>query len=186
MNKLYEEDLKILYIVSVIRITLTIIVLYFTNFSLYIKMIIIFLFDFIDCGIARFFKLYKTEYICNTINYQNKDKLSDTIYYILLFYFIYSNQILNKKQINIIFILLLYRLIGLLIFLYKKNRKVFFYFPNFFEYIIFFWVLLKNLNIKISQKNEIIIIILLSIVKIYHEYILHYKSKIMNDIYNKL
>ena len=173
---------KLLLLSQFVRTILTIIILNFFNFPIFIKILLIMLTDSIDCGIPIFLFGPKNWIDCNRIIYQKSDKICDTISYSLLLYYIIKNKNKNKnknkdgsiftKSIYIVILLFLFRLIGVILFLIKSNRKYLFYFPNFFLeiclgiYIIEYFPILK--------KFKLIIFTIIIIYKIILEYIFHY------------
>lgn len=169
-----QHNIQILFIFSVIRKLVTLYILYSTNFPLYVKMFLIFLCDAIDCDLLKISKLYKDDSgnFCHSVYYQMMDKLSDTFYHIIILYYLYSRKIFSNNLIILFLILLLFRIIGVMIYILKGNdKKNLLYFPNFFEIIIFFFVILKDFNIKLSKNLKILLIILLLIIQIINEYI---------------
>ena len=170
------NDSNILIISSIIRISATYLVLYFLHIPSYLKVILFWFIDLIDCDIPRLLNLYKNKKFCDTTEYQITDKITDSLCYIMLLNYIFQNNLLNKKEINVIFWLLLYRLIGVLIFLKKKNRQILFYFPNFFLEITLALLFIKESNIKNLTNYKTIIIGIVLILKIIQEYILHYNK----------
>ena len=74
-----------------------------------------------------------------------------------------------------IILLLIYRLIGVYLFITKHNKKYLFYFPNFFLEISLSLMFINQFSIL--EKFKIIIIIIIIIFKLIQEYYLHiYKS----------
>lgn len=182
-----QHNVQILFIFSTIRKLVTLYVLYSTSFPLYIKMFIIFLCDGIDCDLLKIFKLYKDDSgnFCQSIYYQMMDKLSDTFYHIIILYYLYSRKIFSNNLIILFLILLLLRIIGVMLYILKGNDKKFLvYFPNFFEIFIFFFVILKDFNIKLSKNLKILLIILLLTIQIINEYVRTPNNKLLK-YYNK-
>lgn len=69
---------------------------------------------------------------CNNLYYQKYDKITDSICYIILLYYIISINIFSNNFNNFLIFLLIFRLFGVLLFLSNNNRKFLFYFPNFY------------------------------------------------------
>jgi len=164
-----------IYILAIIRLLFTISVLYFPYIPLYLKMIIIFFGDFIDCT-PLYLITGDITFCKNSLEYQLCDKINDSIYYILLFCYLYLGNILNNRETVILFLLLVYRLIGLVIFIIRKNLRIFIVFPNFFEIFAFVFVIFKHFNIKIGNFYIVILSLLIIIMKFLHEYFIHYYS----------
>jgi len=169
-----------LFIAEVIRVLATLIILYVVNIPIVLKIILIILFDTIDCaGGSKFF----TWVNCNGITYQRSDKITDIICYSILLFYILNNGGLSPTSNGILILLFLYRFIGTCIFLIKNNRKYLFYFPNFFLEICLGLIVINNYPILKNYKNTIIIAIVLY--KFLLEYYLHiYKYNKYNK-YNK-
>lgn len=100
------------------------------------------------------------------------DKITDTICYTLLLFYILKNGGMNNNYNYLIVLLFIYRLIGIYLFFIKKNRKYLFYFPNFFLEIC---LGLMVINYFPNLKNfNVIIISIVIIYKIILEYYLHF------------
>ena len=113
---------KKLYISQIIRVIASFIILFILKAPLYMKILLVMTTDAIDCGIP------------NNIIFESKksDKITDTICYSMLLYYILVNCNLSSKYKYILILLFIYRLIGVYIFLIKNNSTYLFYFPNFF------------------------------------------------------
>lgn len=168
------------------------------NLIIYIKKFIKNICDnFIDCKILDKNKIYQVDYsksifdkfvlykddsgdFCQSIYYQMMDKLSDTFYHIIILYYLYSRKIFSNNLIILFLILLLLRIIGVMLYILKGNDKKFLvYFPNFFEIFIFFFVILKDFNIKLSKNLKILLIILLLTIQIINEYVRTPNNKLL-------
>ena len=183
-----------LYLSQFIRIITTILILYFLNIPIFMKILLIMLIDFIDCDIPRFLFGPKNWTNCNANIYQKSDKITDNIYqksdkitdticYTLLLFYILNNGGMSTNYNYFIIILFIYRLIGTSLFLIKNNRKYLFYFPNFFLEIC---LGLMVINYFSNLKNfKVIIILIIIIYKIILEYYLHF-HKIKNNFIFKI
>ena len=142
------------------------------NIKPYVKIILVLLTDFLDCDIPRGLKLYKNKDFCQTTQYQQTDKLVDSITYVLIFNKLINTNIFSRSEINILFYLLVYRLIGTFIFILKNQKQTLFYFPNFYLEIALLIAFSKTF--MFNYKPYIIYVIIL---KICQEYVLHYQGK---------
>lgn len=182
----FNQEKKILLASEYIRIISTIIILYFFNIPIFCKILLIMIFDKLDCSHMSYpFKgpLFSNNVnICKTLFYQKSDKITDSICYTILLFYILNNGDLSSKYNNLIIILFIFRLIGSYFFLIKNDRKYLFYFPNFFLEICLGLVVINYFSILDNYKEFIILGII--IYKIIQEYYLHVKKydKIINEI----
>ena len=81
---------KKLFLSQFIRIIITIIIIYFLNIPIFMKILLIMLSDRIDCGVLALRFLLKSEkwVDCDTSIYQKSDKMIDIICYTLLLFYI--------------------------------------------------------------------------------------------------
>ena len=158
-----------------IRILVAIFILFYLKIPLTYKLLLIIFFDNLDGRIPKMLNIYKYNHT-KTKKYQTHDKVADLVGYLLILYYIYKNNILTKQQFNVIILFLGYRIIGDIIYFIQKNRKIFFYFPNIYEKLILFWVILKDFNINLDYAYQSVFIILIVLLKVYQEYTLHYCS----------
>lgn len=174
-----NKQKNILFLSELIRIILTIIILYFLNIPIFTKIILIYICDKLDCSpdsITFTGPLFiKNINICRTLFYQKSDKITDTICYTLLLIYILDKGGLSKNYNYLIILLFLYRLVGVYLFLIKNNRKFLFYFPNFFLEICLGLMIICYFPILKNFKEIIILIIIVS--KIIIEYNMHYNIK---------
>tara|TARA_X000000950_G_scaffold285852_1_gene392925 strand:- start:198 stop:707 length:510 start_codon:yes stop_codon:yes gene_type:complete len=168
-----EELKKNLAMAEIIRIILTIFVLYYLPIPLFYKIILVMLFEGFDYTIPK--KLLKIDWIdSSNINYHIYDKIGDKICYSILLLYIIQNKIFPKSYSNILIYLLIFRIIGTVLFILKKNRDYLFYFPNFFLEITLAFSGLKHFVLNNSIRNLIIPIIIT--LKIIQEYFMHYNK----------
>lgn len=173
-----------LYISQTIRVLSTFIILYVLDIPLYCKIILIIIADDLDSKIPILL-FGRTNWV-NSRNmiYQISDKITDTICYSILLYYTINHGGLSKNENCILFILFIYRVIGTIIFITKKDRKYLFYFPNFFlEITLGLMVIKHHTNLK-KYKKEIMILIILY--KITQEYIMHYNNMQLYYIKDKI
>lgn len=162
------------YISCLLRILITIFVLFFTNINLFMKIILIIFSDTLDSDIPKFLfnKWICTKSSkCNNLYYQRLDKIIDSICYIILLYYIISINIFSNDINKFLIFLLIFRLIGVILFLFNNNRKFLFYFPNFFLEISLAYSLINYYDL---YNIENIIIIIVIIYKVIQEYFMHF------------
>ncbi len=107
-------------------------------------------------------------------NYQALDKGLD-LYYLALEAYVAYKWRENRVRATAI-VLFSYRIVGTLLFEITQNESLLVIFPNIFEYfylacLVLQKLLKKTVNLKLSYL--IILIVLLSLIKIPHEYLLH-------------
>ena len=160
-----------LYLSQFIRIITTILILYFLNIPIFMKILLIMLTDLIDCEISRFLFGAKNWILCNQSIYQVSDKITDTICYTLLLFYILKNAGMSSNYNYLIILLFIYRLIGVYLFLIKNNIKYLFYFPNFFLEISLGLMIINYF--PMLKKFKVIIFLIIVIYKIILEYNIH-------------
>ena len=131
---------NILIISELLRILLTIIILYSFDIPIFIKIIFIYIIDLIDCSPKRLKTgpLFTNDTkICDTIFYQKSDKITDSFCYLIILFYILNYGNLSYQSNYLLIFLLVYRLIGTIIFLLNNNRTYLVYFPNFFLSVCF-------------------------------------------------
>ena len=131
--------------------------------------------DMFDCPLSYLketfvcMNLFPKNIRCNTGHeYQIQDKLLDTI---MNTFAIMSLYFYGSKYFKILLYLYLFRLCGTVLYFITGNRKMFSYFPNFFNY---FFIYLTGLEYFQINNFSYIIVILLIVVKIVNEYYFHY------------
>ena len=174
-----------LYISQFIRVISTFVILYALDIPLYCKILLIMVLDSLDCTTLHNILLGRTNWVnCRNMTYQISDKITDIICYSILLYYTINHGGLSKNENCILFILFIYRVIGTIIFITKKDRKYLFFFPNFFlEITLGLMVIKHHTNLK-KYKKEIIILIILY--KIAQEYIMHYNNMQLYYIIDKI
>ena len=176
---LYSNEIMKLFVSYFIRLLLTLIIFYKLKIPIYTKIILLMLTDSIDC--SRKHEEFLNEWInCSSNIYQVTDKIVDTLCYTILLFYILRNGNLSSYNNNLLKYLFIFRLVGVFLFLIKKNREYLFYFPNFFLEISLGLMLINKLKILENYKKIIIFIII--ILKIMQEYYLHiYKDSLNNE-----
>ena len=162
-----------LLISFIIRVLLTYGTIFYTCLPDYIKGLSIILYDSFDNGIPNILKIFNYKKIKE---YQPLDKVFDLFTSIILFVYILNNKSLSYQEITFIFLLLLYRFLGTIIFIINKKRRTLFYFPNFFLEITIGLLFLKQYPIFNRYNNIIIFIIFMG--KLIQEYSMHYSESI--------
>ena len=173
-----ETKKYILNISYLIRIITSYMIIYLTNIHLFFKIIFIMVIDRIDCMPTYY--PYKgplfssNKEICKSEYYQKGDKVTDIICYMILLLYLIKDPFYNKNYILFLSFLLIYRLIGVILFYYHNNTNYLVYFPNFFINIS---VTLSTICYFNIPKFYIpIFCTLVFILTIYQEYHMHYKS----------
>ena len=177
---------RLLFLSECVRIIATIFVLNNLNIPIFFKIVLIMLFDKLDCSHLSFpftGPLFsKNTNICKTLFYQKSDKITDTICYTSLLLYILNNGGMTTKYNYFIVILFIFRLVGTHLFLINNNRKFLFYFPNFFLEICLGLMFINYFPIVKKFKKTILFMII--IYKFMLEYYLHiYKNPKINPNY---
>lgn len=111
--------------------------------------------------------------------YQNWDKAMDLYY--LIFALFMTLKWKDKLAKKIALGLFLYRVIGMVFFWLSGKRIFLFLFPNLFENFFIFYLLyvflFKKTKLLTSAKVTAIVLSLLTIPKLIHEYFLHFLEK---------
>ncbi len=108
--------------------------------------------------------------------YQIYDKFLDFIYYLALMVMVFW---LGLPMISLLFIFFIYRIIGQIIFFFRKNEEIFLYFLNFFEYFV-----ISVLLIEIFGQGWTIPIFSAAVIfKIWHEIFIHKQKKSFTKIF---
>jgi hypothetical protein len=138
------------------------------------KLIPILLFDKLDCMIPSIINIKNKNYNeinCQSIEYQQTDKIMDTITYFVLLIYVISKE--YKWFSPILIILFIFRIIGTLLYLFNNDRKTLFYFPNFFLPTMIIYYLLDYINPNINKIWYYLSLIPILMYKILNEYIYH-------------
>ena len=168
--KINQTKKRNLFISQCIRIIITILILYALDIPIFIKILLIIITDVLDCLPIYSILFGHNNWInCDNLYYQKFDKITDSICYILLLFYILQNGTLSTN----------YKYLITLLFIIKNNRKYLFYFPNFFLEICLGLMIINYY--PVLKEKEFIIIIIIIIYKIITEYFHHY-----NRIYSKL
>jgi len=141
----------------IIRILLSLIII-FLEIDIKLKVILLFLFDAIDCASSKIIGwfLSRDDYIsyCKDYSYQLTDKIIDLWSYYLIF-------ILLKLE-TLFFIPLLIRTFGVILISIKKESKYLVYFPDIFRELVLF-----HMFIPLNFFSTTIIIIMKTIFEYY-------------------
>lgn len=179
--KLTYQNKQLLFS-QLIRITITIIILFFLKIPFFLKILLIMFTDTFDCAVPHF--LFREWSNCKKEFYQYSDKLTDIICYSILLFYTLKNSEISIPYKKLIMFLFIYRLIGTALFFINNNRKFLFYFPNFYLEITLGLALINYF--PILNKFKSIIIALIIIYKLFQEYFLHVDRKIYNKIGNSI
>jgi hypothetical protein len=140
------------------------------------KVVMIVLSDVIDC--SRFhwaLGAYNNKQYCKTNFYQKTDKICDLlVYIILMIYICYKNE-LSQNHILVLSGLLAFRLVGVILFLVKSDKRFMIYFPDLFSFILISMALLNFIDF--GNCNSLIYLIAISS-KMGQEYYLHSTKQI--------
>jgi hypothetical protein len=163
------NDIQLLYLSEITRILFVIVVLFYTELPLFIKIILIMISDLFDCGLFK--SRYGDKDFCKKEDYQVMDKIIDMVgYFLLLFYMIY-NQSINSGLTNLLIILLLYRTVGFILFITTKNSQYLILFPNFFiEFALIF--VFFNDYIKLPTNQYTLSLLIVSGIIIIYKFML--------------
>jgi hypothetical protein len=160
---------KLFVIFSIARIFLSILLIISDTHMVY-KFIGLFILDSLDGN--RFYDKYiYSKALVKSPLYQYQDKLNDTFIYIILFLYILLGREFAESQKAILGLLLLYRIIGTLLFLETLDRRYLFYFPNLFYDMGLVYSITNYFNLSDWNNVALIPTLLYSLT---HEYFHHY------------
>lgn len=169
---------KYVIFVSVMRISGYVYMLYRPLEGILLSM----LFDVLDWLILSFGKLPLKEY-------HNVDKPLDYLQYLFLIPLVFNTYIFDAY-----ILLLAYRTLGQFVVSYFKDRRLYFLFPNFAEYLALAYFLIQRFNWNL-ELDSIYFIVSLTILKLVQEYWIHVKpfslswnfgSYFRDNIYNRV
>ncbi len=132
---------------------------------------LIFLVDWFDGGVFRQAFRYRKNSL-----YQLFDKTADLYGYCFALVFSYTNA---SPVFNLFLFFFALRAVGTAIFLIKRERKIFVFFPNIFENLFIVYILtlpFPSLNPLLEGTTFYITLLLLSAVTAAREYLLHIKE----------
>ena len=158
-----------------LRFVMAYIVMFHLPFPLTVKILLIMFFDNLDGRLPKNLKIHDYDHTL-TKEYQIHDKIADLGGYCVVLYYLYKKEILNKEKIIVLSSLLVYRIIGDIIFFKEKNRKILFYFPNVFEKIALLFAILYDTQSTLHNDYIVLIAVFIGMFKTYHEYFLHYSD----------
>ena len=160
-----------LYASSFFKVVVSLGILYGLNIPAYLKVLLVSLSDTVDCGLPKLLGLYKDARFCEGEHYQRLDKITDSAVYVLLLFYVYQKSLLSTVGREVVLGLLIYRLLGVGLYLIENNRKLLFYFPNFFLEVLFVLLFTKNVGFRV------VLIGLVAVLKVVQEYFLHYLER---------
>ena len=164
-------------IISAVRIFASLIVFKFNFFGA----ILVILIDFSDLFMMNLITLGGVR------NYQFLDKFLDLFY---IAYFLIIALRWEKLLRNISILLFVFRILGFVLFEFFQNRLILFIFPNVFEFWFLGITLLFLLKSNITNRKIIIVLVITTLLKMIHEYILHVWKVLDNyraiDVLNSL
>ena len=164
-------------IISAVRIFASLIVFKFNFFGA----ILVILIDFSDLFMMNLITLGGVR------NYQFLDKFLDLFY---IAYFLIIALRWEKLLRNISILLFVFRILGFVLFEFFQNRLILFIFPNVFEFWFLGITLLFLLKSNITKRKIIIVLVITTLLKMIHEYILHVWKVLDNyraiDVLNSL
>lgn len=104
------------------------------------------------------------------------DKLLDYYWYLFIVVYIFLNNISGKELFLIFF---LFRSCGHALFHLTKNQRYFFFFPNFFEILFYFYLftlIFPQLALYLQLPQSIFLILAMTPVVLIREFFLHIKK----------
>lgn len=157
----------------IIRIVISLLILFLLNVSLFYKYLLVNFMDFIDSRPrnSNILILSNSEYDPNDIDYQIKDKIIDSIISFILLLYLLKKNYLQKKKNNVLIFLFVFRMIGIYLFIQNKDRSFLIYFPNFFTEIMLLFIAMKEFSIDVKYLPSFVVFTLL--MKLLQEMYLH-------------
>lgn len=165
MKKRNQKALIQYLFIVVLRIGVPLLIFYYPIFS---ALVVTFL-DIIDADFA-------SNRVLSLKEYERYDKILDLWWYTMAI--VYSVFYLKPYFVFLLF-LYLYRLAGDIIFFIKNDRRLLFFFQNFFEnafFVVFFGSLVNGLRFIISGSNLYLTLIIAFMLKIFQEWLVHWKQ----------
>lgn len=182
-----DENIKSELYNQIIRVFLSVLILFGTDIPLFLKILFIYYLDGMDkCDlypcpgddlvIMKFFNIPVKSNTSKT--YQIIDKIGDTIIYIFLWiYYLkyYDSPSILKAYISLLFF---YRLVGTILYLTTENRRYLLYFPNFFLESLLVISVLQSLGYSYQKYKNVYIYLLFIVIifKLFIELIMHSNS----------
>jgi len=120
--------------------------------------------------------------LCRSRDYLFIDKISDTFCYIFLLDYIYKSKEIEAKYTQVLLYLFIFRFIGTLISFNKGEKKVLFFFPNFFLELSILFNIFTHYKIDNIYKIGLTMIVIL--LKVFQEYLMHYENLSIEEIIN--
>ena len=172
-----KEDTKVIQTITNVAIfrLLYLAVILCSNLKVWTKIILIAAFDYIEGRIICLFANQEVNFNSNHY-YQSFDKFNDTVENGVILYLIYSNNLLSPYYTKLIAFAYFYRVIGVTLNLvFKKDRKILLYFPDIFKELLLISYL-SQFQFNNNTKLFTILVLLAIVIKIYIEYLFHYKK----------
>ena len=164
-------DALALYAGSFLKVAVSLGALYGLSIPAYLKVLVISVSDVVDCGLPKLLGWGLGRGICRGEHYQRLDKITDSAVYVLLLLYVYQKSLLSTVGRKVVLGLLIYRLLGVGLYLIENNRKLLFYFPNFFLEVLFVLLFTKKVGLRA------VLIGLVAVFKMIQEYCLHYVER---------
>jgi len=173
------KESKLLIQVAILRIILTLGILYCFQIPVFLKIVVILWFiDNLDIDILKKKTGLSEKILGKTWSYQKIDKIADSVCYVILLFYIVHNKLLSEDDTILLVGLLIFRLVGVSLFLQFHNRKYLFYFPNFFLEVSLGLFVIQYFSLF---KYKIVILVCIFIGKLIQEYIMHFRAKPFPD-----
>lgn len=154
---------------SIFRLVLTILVFIVLKIlgvkSLPLLIVLLFLFDALDCGRLSPFKNID----CKSIDYQTSDKIVDITTYAI--FIILFKDLFDKFTYYLLIVLILFRLVGIIGFVQTNNNSYLKMFPDFVNSTLIAYAIYQYFNLR--RETYYILIILGMASKIAFEQWLH-------------
>ncbi len=168
------KESKLLLQALLLRIIFTLGILYCFKMPMFLKIVVIMWFiDRIDMNLLKQKTGRSSTTLGRTWSYQKLDKIGDSMCYVILLFYIVHNKLLSKSDTVLLVGLLIFRLIGVSLFLQFHNRKYLFYFPNFFIDVSLGLFIIQYFSLV---KYKIVILVVIFIYKLIQEYLMHFRS----------
>jgi hypothetical protein len=161
---------KTLYELFILRIVLNIII-YVSNINPWIKIILILLLD----HFKRYYILYRCKKFIkfSHVNlYHHLDKIVDLFGYILVYKIVVNYKLLSEQYTKYLLYILLFRIIGDVLYYLTQKRTFLFLFPDLFKEGLLLFAIVKN------KKLLLVLFIITILIKLYIEYLLHIKKEL--------
>jgi hypothetical protein len=175
------DSLK-LYGSGLLRIILSSVVLFYTDWSLTIKILLVYVFDAFDHLGFQYSILgkYSDPNFSQSIQYVESDKIVDLICYTLILYYIIETKAFDIYIIILLTILYLIRAVGTVVYLITYNEYYLTMFPNLFIDLALLFAFFKdyvNLNSNSDTLLLMLFVIMIIIIRLIIEFLFHAPEK---------